>query len=118
MMVRSDPHHSVNGGESLYDLVARCAAAARPVSLAGIALVCGAAAAAVLRLNIDAWPLAMFFLTTFATCLWGILEQLPPIRPRWLIKSLQIVLAVVGSAAAAAGATGVLFWIMGPAPVL
>jgi cation transport ATPase len=117
-MVRSDPHDSPPSGETLYQVIAQCATAARPRVLAAVAVLSGAASVALLRVSAHYWPLAMLFFATVAVCLWGLIEQ-GALRSRFrATMALELLLVIVGSAAALLGVLGVFLWILGPAPVL
>jgi hypothetical protein len=108
-----DPQHP-----SVYDGIVRWASHARKRVLAGITAAGIVAAAALL---IDDWrslPIAGAFLTLSAVGGWGLLEQLTATPHSALTTAGQVLLVVLGTIAAIIGGFGLLFWVMGPAPVL
>jgi hypothetical protein len=108
-----DPRHP-----SLYDGLTGWASHARPRALATIAL--GGIAVWALILGID-WrhgPMAACLLTLSAVAAWGLLEQRSATPHSGLIAAAELVLVVLGTATAVVSGFAVLFWIMGPAPVL
>lgn len=117
-MVHSTQHYNDPRHPSVYDGIARWASHARQRVLVGVT---GAGVVAAAALLIDDWhrlPVAAALLTASAVGGWGLLEQLAPTSHSAMITVGQALLVVLGTIAAIVGGFGLLFWVMGPAPVL
>ena len=114
-MVRIQLDRPVISGESLYAILGRCAVTTPPIYL-GVVAVLSLGSAYLLRQV--TWPLVGLCITTACVSIWGLLEQLlPPPRFR-AIAMVEWSLVIIGTLVAVASSLGILFWFLGPAPVL
>ena len=108
-----DPRHP-----SLYDGITGWASHARPRALAAIALGGITLWAAILGVDWRHGPMAACLLTLSAVAAWGLLEQRAATPHSGFITAAELFLVVLGTATAVVSGFAVLFWVMGPAPVL
>lgn len=104
--------------ESLYAAVTRWAAHARPSTLRLLATLGLGGAGGILLLDWTRWPLAGVLLTLSTIGAWGLVEQRAAHPRTVLVAATESALTGLGTVVAALVALGLLFWLMGPAPVL
>jgi hypothetical protein len=114
-MVRIHLQRPSLAGDSLFAIIGRCAVATAPRYL-GAVLALSVASTTLLRSLSPS--LAALFVMTAAIALWGLMEQLLPPPRRAVVDLAQWLLVGIGGVAAILSALGILFWILGPAPVL
>ncbi len=118
-MVRSDAHdHPGLSSESLYEIITSWASTANPRLLGGAIALGGALSTVLLLIDRNAWPLVALLVTVGAICAWGLVEQFAPRSHARMVSAAEWVLVSLGSVAALAAALGILFRVMGPAPIL
>ena len=118
-MVRTDAHdHCGLPNESLYEIITSWASGATPRLLTGAIASSGALIAALLLMNRNTWPLAALLVTVVAICAWGLLEQFAPEPTDPAVSATRWFFVGLGSVAALVAALGILFRVMGPAPIL
>jgi hypothetical protein len=105
-------------GESLHAGITRWAGRADVTVL--ILLTVLGAVGTVVMVTVDwrRWPLAALLVSISAVGAWGLVEQKTAYPHSRLVVLLEWLLASIGGMAAAAGALGILFWLLGPAPIL
>ena len=108
-----DPRHP-----SLYDGITGWASHARQRSLAAMVIAGVGAWAAVLGIDWRHGPMAACLLTASAVAGWGLLEQRASTPHSGLITVAELLLVALGTMTAVVSGFALLFWIMGPAPVL
>jgi hypothetical protein len=108
-----DPRHP-----SIYDAITGWASQARARTLAAVALGGVADWAALFAADWRLAPAAGVLLTLSAVSGWGLLEQRAATPHSLFITVAQVLLFVAGTVAAVISGFAVLFWVMGPAPVL
>ena len=105
-------------GESLHAGITRWAGRADATVLALLAILGTGGAAVMLTVDWRRWPLAAMLLSVSAVGTWGLVEQKTARPHSRLVIAAEWLLAGLGGAAAAMGALGILFWLLGPAPIL
>jgi hypothetical protein len=116
-MIQSARHPDLEN-QSLYGGITAWASHARHAVLAALAVTGLIGAGAVLLIDWHRLPLALFLTTGTTIGVWGLVEQRAHVPHSTAITLSQRVLVVAGTIAAALGGFGLLFWVMGPAPVL
>ena len=117
-MTNSPPHYGDLRHQSLYDVITGWASHAQQRLLAALA---AAGLVAGIALVVSDWrrvPIAGLLLIASAVGAWGLLEQRTATPHSVLIRVLQGLLVLLGTIAAIMGGFALLFWVMGPAPVL
>lgn len=111
-------HSELDRNESLYQGVTTWAATANPRTLGFILASSLIGGAALLVLDWHRWPLAGLLVTAGSIGGWGLIEQRAarPLSP--VAVAVKGVLVGLGTIAAVLGGLGLLFWLMGPAPIL
>ena len=117
-MIYSPPHYDDPRHPSLYDGITGWASHAQQRILTGIALVGIVAWAGLLAVDWRQAPAAGFLLTLSAVAGWGLLEQRAATPHSVVIRAAQVLLIVLGTITAVVAGFALLFWAMGPAPVL
>lgn len=117
-MIYSAPHSDDPFHPSLYDGLTNWASHAHQRVLAAITAMGLIAGGALLVYDVRRVPIAGLLLTMSAVAGWGLLEQRSATPHSPLIAATQKLLVVLGTIAAIIAGFGLLFWVMGPAPVL
>jgi hypothetical protein len=117
-MIYSPPHFDDPMHPSLYDGITNWASHARQWILIGIVMMGIAALGVLLVMDWRYVPILAFLVAGAAMGGWGLLEQRAAMPHSALIRVAQICLVVLGTIAAGVGGFALLFWAMGPAPVL
>ena len=117
-MIYSPPHYDDPQHASIYEGITGWASHARQRLLAGIAFAGIVGGAALLLIDWRHVPFAGLLLTGGAVGAWGLIEQRALVPHSMPITIAQGLLVALGIIAAIVGGFGVLFWVMGPAPVL
>jgi hypothetical protein len=105
-------------GESLHAGIVRWAGRADVTLLVLLAVLGGAGAMVMLTVDWRRWPLAAVLLSVSTVGAWGLVEQKAALPHSRLVIVTEWMLAGIGGTAAATGALGILFWLLGPAPIL
>ena len=117
-MIYSPPHFNDPSRPSVYDGITGWASHARQRSLVSLTIAGIVIGMTVVLLDWRRGPLAGLVLVASAIGVWGLLEQRAAVpHSRW-IQVAQGLLVLLGTVGAIVGGLAVLFWIMGPAPVL
>ena len=98
--------------------IARLGRTASPRVLAALLAIASAGVATVLFVAWHLWPLASLLAALGSFGAWGLIEHRAPSRRGFLLRAAQATVAGVGALAAVTGVLGVLFWALGPAPIL
>jgi hypothetical protein len=117
-MIHSPPHFNDPSHPSVYDAITGWASRARQRLLLGLTISGIGVAAALIATDWRRAPIAGLVLVVSAIGGWGLLEQRTRIPHSREIRAAQAVLVLLGMLGAVVGGFAVLFWIMGPAPVL
>jgi len=104
--------------EPITEAVARWARLASTRLLAAAALLGAGTAAAVLLLDWHWWPAAALSIAVAAFGIWGTLERHYPRPHSLLVRAAKGAAVALGAAGVVVGALGLLFWLLGPAPIL
>jgi hypothetical protein len=118
MMIWRPSHFDDSPHPSVYDGLTGWASHARQRSLVAIAVAGAGAWAAVLGVDWRHGPMAACLLTASAVAAWGLLEQRATSPHSGLITAAELVLVILGTVTAVVSGFALLFWVMGPAPVL
>lgn len=113
-MSRSEPQRN----ESLYQGITTWAASAPSRTLGLLVASSLAGVAAILAVDWHRWPVAGWLVTAASIGGWGLVDHRatrPLGRPARVAKAFLVGL---GTVAALLGGLGLLFWLMGPAPIL
>jgi hypothetical protein len=117
-MIYSPPHYDDPRHPSIYDGITGWASHAQQRVLVGLVLAGIAAWTVLLIVDWRHGPAAAVLLTVSAVSAWGLLEQRAATPHSGLITVAQVLLIVLGTTAAVVGGFALLYWVMGPAPVL
>lgn len=117
-MIYSPPHYDGSNHPSVYDGITGWAAHAQQRLLAGLAAAGIAAGVALLVSDRRRVAVAGLLLVASAVGVWGLLEQRAATPHSVVIRVAQALSVVLGTIAAVLGGFALLFWVMGPAPVL
>jgi hypothetical protein len=71
----------------------------------------------VLVLDSHRWPIASLLLAAACFAIWGLIAHRDP-AGGLLLRLAQHTVAAVGAVAIVCGLLGILFWALGPAPIL
>ena len=104
--------------EPLDEAMARWGRLASPRLLRVLGVVAVAGIGIVLAVNWHRWPVASLLAALGCFAGWGMLAHQPQERRGLPLRVAQTAFAVLGAATAAAGLLGLLFWALGPAPIL
>lgn len=105
-------------GESLHAGITRWAGHADITVLALLTILGAAGTIVMVTVDWRRWPLAALLLSVSAVGAWGLVEQKTAHPHSRLVVLVEWLLAGIGGMTAAAGALGILFWLLGPAPIL
>lgn len=117
-MILAPAHYDDPRHPSVYDAITGWASHARARILAAVAIGGMADWGALFAADWRLTPAAGILLTLSAVSGWGLLEQHAATPHSRLITTAQILLFLAGTVAAVVSGFAVLFWVMGPAPVL
>ncbi|HEY7612197.1 MAG TPA: hypothetical protein VH764_04335 [Gemmatimonadales bacterium] len=117
-MIYSPPHYSNPLDRSLYQGITGWASHASQRLLAGLTATGMVVGAAVVAIDWRRAPLAGLLLIAAAVGAWGLIEQRAVMPHSRLIRAMQGALVLLGAVGAVVAALALLFWVMGPAPVL
>ncbi|HEY8259464.1 MAG TPA: hypothetical protein VIG08_17530 [Gemmatimonadales bacterium] len=117
-MILSPPHYDDPQHPSLYDGLTGWASHAHQRLLIGLVAAGIVAAGVILVIDWRRVPISGLLLTVSAVAGWGLLEQRAATPHSALVAATQTILVVLGTIAAVIAGFGLLFWVMGPAPVL
>ena len=117
-MIRSAPEPEAARNESLYQGITTWAAHADRPLLATMLILGLAGAPAVVLLDWRIWPAAALLITVSTVAAWGLIEQQVSSRRSFAVSAAQWLLVAVGTITAVLASFGLLFWLMGPAPIL
>lgn len=113
-----DRTHPAPSGESVHTAITRWA---RQASVTLLRLLGGIGTlGALVMVTVDwrAWPLGALLLSIGMVGMWGLVDQRSTNPRQRTILLLEALLAIVGGLAAALAGLGLLFWLLGPAPIL
>lgn len=105
-------------GESLHAGITRWAGQADRTLLALLGGIGASGALVILLVDWRGWPAAGLLISVGAVGTWGLVEQRAVLPHSRLVRVVEALLAVIGGAAAAVATLGILFWLLGPAPIL
>lgn len=117
-MILSRPHYDDPQHPSLYDGLTGWASRAPQRLLGGLVAAGIVAAGVILAVDWRRFPVSGLLLTVSAVAAWGLLEQRATAPHSALVATTQTILVVLGTVTAVVAGFGLLFWVMGPAPVL
>lgn len=117
-MIYSPPHFNDPLHPSVYDGITGWASHTRVRWLVALTIVSIAIGIAVVAIEWRRAPLAGLTLVASAIGGWGLLEQGTRVPHSRGVQVAQWVLVALGTLGAIVGGFTVLFWVMGPAPVL
>lgn len=117
-MIYSPPHFNDPFHPSVYDSITGWAAHARVRWLVALTLAGVAVGAALVLTDWRRAPLAGLVLVASAVGAWGLLEQRTATPHSRVVRAAQTLLVLLGTLGAVIGGFALLFWVMGPAPVL
>jgi hypothetical protein len=117
-MIYSPPHFDDPFHPSVYDAITGWAAHAGQRLLAALTIVGLMAGSGLVATDWRRAPLAGLVLVASAVGGWGLLEQRARVPHSAGIRMAQGLLVLLGTLGAVIGGFAVLFWVMGPAPVL
>jgi len=103
--------------EPINEAIARLGRRASPRLLWIMAAAAATGIGIILVIDWHRWPLASVLAAFGCFGVWGLVEHHEQ-RGRGTLRLIQGAAAVLGGIAAIAGLLGVLFWILGPAPIL
>ena len=112
------PHYDDPRHPSVYDGITGWASHAQQRMLIALTLAGVVAWAVLLMVDWRHGPAAGLLLTVSAVSGWGLLEQRAATPHSGFIRVAQVLLVVLGTITAAVGGFALLYWVMGPAPVL
>jgi hypothetical protein len=117
-MIDSPPHFNDPSHPSVYDAVTGWAAHARVRWLVAITIAGIAVGVTLVAIDWRRGPLAGLMLMASAIGAWGLVEQRATVPHSKRVRLAQAMLVLLGMIGAVVGGFTVLFWVMGPAPVL
>ena len=117
-MIDSPPHFNDPLHPSVYDGITGWAAHARVRWLVVLTVAGMAVGTALVVTDWRRAPLAGLVLVASAVGGWGLVEQRAAVPHSRRVRLAQALLVVLGTLGAVVGGFAVLFWVMGPAPVL
>lgn len=117
-MIFAPPHHSDPVRHSLYEGLTQWASHARQRMLAALAATSLLIGSAVVVLDRRRAPVAGLMLIMATVACWGLLEQRAHVPHTTVVRVAQGLLVLLGTLGAVVAGLGLLFWVMGPAPVL
>ncbi len=117
-MIYAPPHHPDPPHHSLYEGLTGWASHARQRVLVGLGASSLMIGSAVIAVDWRRAPVAGLSLVMATVACWGLLEQRAQIPHSAVIRMAQGLLVALGALGAIVAGLGLLFWAMGPAPVL
>ena len=117
-MIYSPPHFNDPFHASVYDAITDWASHARQRLLVALTIAGIVAGTVLVATDWRRTPIAGLTLVMSAIGGWGLLEQRTRLPHSREIRVAQGVLVLLGTLGAVVGGFAVLFWVMGPAPVL
>jgi hypothetical protein len=108
----------VRAPEPLDEAIARWGRLASPRLLRILGAVAVTGTGIVLAVDWRRWPVASLLAALGCFAGWGLLAHQPQERAGLPLRLAQTALAAVGAVTAGVGLLGLLFWALGPAPIL
>lgn len=105
-------------GESLHAGIIRWACQADRTLLALLAGIGTTGTLVIMLVDWRVWPAAGMLLSVGMVGSWGLVDQQAGSPHSRLVRVVAALLATIGGGAAALAALGILFWLLGPAPIL
>ena len=110
--------HDPRPPEPIDEAIARLGRLASPRLLSILGSVAAVGVAGVLLIDWQRWPIASLLGALACFAAWGLIEHRDPGNSGLLLRVTQQAVVALGAIATITGLLGMLFWALGPAPIL